>query len=314
MVGSFRKERIALIALAAFYAAGCGGGGNGGASGNGGGDGGGDGGAAAGGVDPSMAGSLSGSVSFEGSAPDMATIDMSAEADCAARHETPPKELTVVVNDNATLANVFVYVKEGLEDRSFPTPEDKVVIDQVGCRYMPHVSGVQKGQTLSFKNSDGLLHNVKAVPSVNRGFNISQPMNMETDREFRMVEVMIPIECNVHGWMKSYVGVLDHPYFAVSNTMGEFKIDMLPPGDYVIEAWHERYGTSTANVTIVTGETAEVSFSFSEAMAENAVVPLGDPIDPHDHATEGAHAPPRGDAGSARATKAAPKGGPADAR
>ena len=281
MVEVLKKKSVLSSVLMAFVVAGCGGeGGDGGGSGDGG-----EGATMESPVDPSTAGNISGSVTFEGTPPAMATIDMSDEADCAATYDSPPMEQTVIVNDNGTLANVFVYVMEGLEDMTFPTPEDKVVVDQNGCRYAPHVVGVQTNQTLAFKNSDGLLHNVKATPTANRGFNISQPMNMESDREFSMAEVMIPIECSVHGWMKAYLGVVDHPYFAVSNMTGAFSINTLPPGDYLLGAWHERYGTLTADVTVATGETAEVTFAFGEAMAENAVVPLGEPIDPHDHAS-----------------------------
>jgi len=137
------------------------------------------------------------------------------------------------------------------------------------------------GQDITIRNSDGLLHNINASPDINRGFNSSQPVNMETTRSFGAAEVMVPLRCDVHGWMNAYVGVLDHPYHSVSNSSGAFSLSTLPPGDYVIEAWHERYGTQTQNVTVTTGETAEVTFTFSPSMARNAVVPLGAPIDVH---------------------------------
>jgi hypothetical protein len=108
---------------------------------------------------------------------------------------------------------------------------------------------------------------------------------METSRTFNTAEVMVPIRCDVHGWMSAYVGVLDHPYHAVSGSDGMFDLSTLPPGDYVLEAWHERYGTQTANVTVVTGQTAEVSFTFDASAT--AHVPLGEPIDPHDHGAPG---------------------------
>ena len=137
------------------------------------------------------------------------------------------------------------------------------------------------GQDITIKNSDGLLHNINATPAEQRGFNTSQPVAMETTRSFGTVEVMVPLRCDVHGWMNAYVGVLDHPYHSVSNGSGAFDLSTLPPGDYVIEAWHERYGTQTQNVTVSTGETAEVTFTFRASMAQNAVVPLGTPIDFH---------------------------------
>ena len=213
-------------------------------------------------VDAATAGNIAGSIVFEGSAPSMAVIDMSEESVCAAKHSSTPMVQEVVVNSNGTLANVFVYVKEGLESLQFPTP-GAVLLDQNGCVYLPHVLGVMVGQDITIRNSDGLLHNINASPDINRGFNSSQPVNMETTRSFGAAEVMVPLRCDVHGWMNAYVGVLDHPYHSVSNSSGAFNLSTLPPGDYVIEAWHERYGTQTQNVTVTTGETAEVTFTFS---------------------------------------------------
>lgn len=231
-------------------------------------------------VDESTAGHIAGVVNFTGSVPEMAPIDMSDEPACAEKYDTPPTEQDVLATDGR-LQNVFVYVREGLEDLTFPTPSESVTIDQDGCRYIPHVTGVQVGQSIDFENSDGLLHNINATPQANRGFNISQPVDMTTSRTFATAEVMVPLRCDVHGWMNAYIGVLPHPYFAVTGEDGSFDLSTLPPGDYVIEAWHERYGTRTANVTVVSGETAEVSFEFDDS--ETAHVPLGEPFDPHAH-------------------------------
>jgi hypothetical protein len=173
----------------------------------------------------------------------------------------------VVVGDNGGLANVFVYVKEGLGAMSFPVPSEPVVLDQAGCWYRPRVFGIQVGQELAIKNSDGLLHNINAKAEVNRGFNISQPVEMETTREFRAAEAMVRFECDVHGWMHAYAGVLEHPYYSVTGNDGGFSLDMLPAGTYTIEAWHERYGTQTQEVTVTAGESAEVSFTFGDTSA-----------------------------------------------
>ena len=195
--------------------------------------------------------------------------------------------VTVVVGDGGGLANVFVYVKEGLESLDFPTSTAAVVLDQDGCTYRPHVIGVQAGQEFTIRNSDGLLHNINASPTENRGFNVSQPVTMEANRSFPTAEIMVPVRCDVHGWMSSYIGVVDHPYFAVTGPDGAVSLEGLPPGDYVVEAWHELYGTLTQNMTIVTGETAELSFEFNADMSA-AHVPLGEPIDlmhPESHRT-----------------------------
>lgn len=250
-------------------------------------------------------GSVSGVVLFSGSPPPPETIDMSDEPTCADHHDGEPTRPVAVVDDGR-LGEVFVRVSEGVpEDLTFPTPSDAVVLDQEGCIYRPHVLGIQTGQTLEIRNSDGILHNINASPSENRGFNISQPVEMESTRTFSRAEVMIPVRCDVHGWMESYIGVQDHPYFAVSDEDGSFTIERLPAGDYVVEAWHERYGTRTMEVTVAAGEEAEIEFEFDESMAEGAVVPLGDPIDLHDHAAHEATttvgAEGAGSAGTARA-------------
>ena len=281
----FGLGRAMVMATAAMFVIACGGGDAGGAAG------GGEEAAAeemASPVDPATSGGIHAMVAFEGMAPEMDAIDMASEPACAATYDDTPMAEEVVVGDDGGLANVFVYVREGLDaSLSFPTPSSAVVMDQVGCRYVPRVVGVQAGQDLTFRNSDGLPHNINASPAENRGFNISQPVNMDTNRSFPLAEVMVPVRCDVHGWMGAYVGVLDHPFHGVTGMGGDAHLGGLPPGEYVVEAWHERYGTQTATVTVVTGETAMASFSFSEAMAANAVVPMGEPIDPHGH---GAHA------------------------
>ena len=275
MSDRFEMRGVVAPTLMLLVMAGCGGGDGGGASGGGGG-----GAAVENPVDAATAGNIAGSVVFEGTAPSMDAIDMSSESVCAAKHASTPMIEEVVVNGNGTLANVFVYVKEGLESLQFPTP-GAVLLDQNGCVYLPHVLGVMAGQDITIRNSDGLLHNINASPAEQRGFNTSQPVAMETTRAFGTAEVMVPLRCDVHGWMNAYVGVLAHPYHSVSNGSGAFSLSTLPPGDYVIEAWHERYGTQTQNVTVTTGQTAEVTFTFSPSMARNAVVPLGAPIDLH---------------------------------
>ncbi len=257
MSDRFELRGVVTPTLMLLVMAGCGGG-----DGGSGGGGGGGGAAMENPVDAATAGNIAGSVVFEGTAPSMDVIDMSEESVCAAKHSSTPMTQEVLVNSNGTLANVFVYVKEGLESLQFPTP-GPVLLDQNGCVYLPHVLGVMVDQEITIRNSDGLLHNINASPDINRGFNSSQPVNMETTRSFGAAEVMVPLRCDVHGWMNAYVGVVDHPFHSVSNGSGAFSLSTLPPGNYVIEAWHETYGTQTQNVTVTTGETAEVTFTFS---------------------------------------------------
>jgi hypothetical protein len=233
-------------------------------------------------VDPGTAGQVVGTVSFEGAAPAPQPIDMRGEASCAEKHDGQPMDRPVAVGDDGGLKNVYVYVREGLPGGTWPAADQEVELDQDGCIYIPRVLGLQTGQTLVIRNSDGLLHNVNARPVNQRGFNISQPTNMTTNRSFAQPEVMIPVRCDVHGWMAAYIGVQNHPYFAVTPEDGTYRIENLPPGEYVIEAWHERYGTQTQSVTVAESGEARADFQYSAAMA-GAVVPLAAPIDPHDH-------------------------------
>ena len=214
--------------------------------------------------DPATAGNVTGSIMFEGDAPAAETIRMNSDPVCL-KQATDTETEYYVVGDGGGLGNVFVYVKSGLTG-SFPPASDTIILDQQGCRYTPHVFGIQVGQTLQVVNSDPTLHNIHATPANNAEFNTGQPIQgMTFDREFDNVEIMVPFKCDVHGWMNAYVGVLDHPFFAVSGSDGAFDISGLPPGTYEIEAWHEELGTQTESVTVAEAGTAEVSFTFAAA-------------------------------------------------
>lgn len=209
---------------------------------------------------------ITGRINFTGTAPRPRPIDMAEEAACKAKYTTnPPTEETVVAGPSSALANVFVYVREGLPaSAKFQAPAAPVMLDQDGCRYKPHVFGIMVGQSLEIRNSDPVLHNIKAVAKKNRPFNISQPTaGMKTTRTFSAPEVMVNLECNVHGWMKAYAGVRSDPFYAVSGTDGRFSIKGLPPGTYTIEAWHERFGTQTATVTVTGTESKTANLTFA---------------------------------------------------
>jgi len=205
---------------------------------------------------------VTGKVTFTGAAPAREQIKMDADAYCKGAHAEPVYTQEVVVNGNGTLQWVLVYVKEGVTG-SYPTPAAPVTLDQRGCQYSPHIFGIQAGQPLKIVNSDGTLHNIHALPKVNTEFNIGQPFQkMETIKKFDKVEVPLRFKCDVHKWMGAYCGVFNHPFYAATNDQGTFEIKGLPPGNYVIEAWQEKYGAQTQNVTITGAETKTVDFAF----------------------------------------------------
>jgi plastocyanin len=212
-------------------------------------------------ADVANAGKITGTINYTGTDPDT-PIAMNADPNCLAAHPQPVTTQTVEVKDGK-LADVFVYVKSGLEGKTFPAPTEAKTLDQQGCLYHPHVFGIQVGQPLKIKNSDAWLHNIHALPATNAEFNKGQPFqNMEFEHKFEKPEVMVHFKCDVHPWMSSYVGVVDNPYYAVSGEDGTFEITNLPPGTYTIETWHETMGTQTQQVTVAPNGTATVNVTY----------------------------------------------------
>lgn len=208
-------------------------------------------------------GSVSGSVAFDGDAPQRRTIKMAADPKCDAANPDGRLGEVFVVN-GGKLQNVFVYVKEGLGDKKFEAPKAPAVLDQNGCMYSPRVIGAMVGQTVEIRNSDETLHNVHSLATNTKQFNSAMPMKgMTIKKRYQAPEVMAKVKCDVHPWMAAYVGVVDHPFFAVSGEDGSFTISDLPAGTYTIEAWHEKLGTKTAEVTVTEGGSATADFAFA---------------------------------------------------
>jgi plastocyanin len=172
-----------------------------------------------------------------------------------------------VVHDGR-LANVFVYIKDGLGNRIYPPSKTPVVLDQKGCRYIPHVIGAMVGQPVEFRNSDRTMHNIHIVPpgsDDNFGFDISQaPMAGTEQHIFRKTGLMIPIRCNNHPWMEAFLNIVKNPFFAVSNTEGTYKIQGLPPGTYTLVAVHEKLGTQSQQITVESHKASTANFAFSK--------------------------------------------------
>src|SRR5215472_5861811 len=215
-------------------------------------------------VDQSTAGSVSGTVTLAGTAPAAKPINMSAEPYCQKSHTSPVVPPEVVTGDKGALADVVIYVKDGLSaDYTFTPPSTAIPLDQKGCMYDPHVIAVMTGQNIEVKNDDQTTHNIHPMPKDNREWNKSQPPGAAPISDsFARAENAIPVKCNVHPWMKSYIFVFKNPYYAVTTKDGKFELKGLPPGTYTIEAWQEKYGTQDQTVTVPAKGNATAAFTF----------------------------------------------------
>jgi hypothetical protein len=217
-------------------------------------------------IDPNIVSVITGRVTFTGTPPPVETLRMTSDQECVKNAGPNPQGDAVLIAPDGSLQNVFVHVKEGVDPAyGFDVPTTPAVLDQRGCVYAPRVIGILVGQPLEIVNSDPTLHNVHALPKVNLEFNTGQPLQgMRERRIFTAPEVMVRFKCDVHQWMAAYVGVVAHPFFAVTGADGRFELKGLPPGTYTIEAWHERFGTRIERRTIGERETKLIGFSFSQ--------------------------------------------------
>ncbi|HET7184462.1 MAG TPA: carboxypeptidase regulatory-like domain-containing protein [Terriglobales bacterium] len=209
-------------------------------------------------VDPATAATITGSVKYPGAVPKAAKIDMSQDPACKGDNT-----VETIVASNGNLENAFVYVKDGLGSRTFDVPKDAVQLDQKGCRYHPHVLGIMTGQKFEVINSDPTTHNIHPTPKDNREWNESQPPKASPiDKSFAREEIMLPVKCNQHPWMKMYINVVKSPYFAVTDKDGKYTLKGLPPGTYTIAVVHEKLGTETQQVTVGAKESKTVDFTM----------------------------------------------------
>jgi plastocyanin len=204
--------------------------------------------------------SISGKVSFDGTVPPAEKVKVSGDPVCQAAHKGGLERQPLLVKDGG-LANVVVYVKSGATG-SYPPPAAHVELNQIGCTYDPHVVALQVGQTLDIVNSDPVMHNIHPHPKLNQEFNMGQPKPGTKPKVFDKAEVLIPVGCDVHPWMRSYIAVLDNPFYAVTKEDGTFEIKGLPAGDYEIDAVHEKAKGDTAKVTVKDGEAAKLNFTL----------------------------------------------------
>jgi plastocyanin len=204
--------------------------------------------------------SVSGRVHFDGQPPKLAHAGGITDPACPKSVSAINEEF--VTGSNGSLANVVVYISDGLGQQTFDVPSEAAVIQQKGCMYEPHVLALRTNQTLKVVNSDTTMHNIHPMPTNNREWNKAEPAGAVVEEKFAREEVGIPVKCNVHPWMRSYLAVFKHPFFAVTGKDGTFDLRNLPPGEYTVQAWHEKLGTMTQKITVVAGQTKTVDFEF----------------------------------------------------
>ena len=205
------------------------------------------------------AGTLKGHVKYDGKAPKKKKLRMDADPVCGSSHSSPVLSENFKMASDGSMAEALVYLKN--VKYSGGVPSEPAVLDQKGCIYMPHVCGMVAGQELLIKNSDATLHNIHSLPQVNKEFNFAMPKVVKEKKATFSKSEPDPfyIKCDVHPWMKTWVLVSDHPYFAVTDSKGNFSIDGIPAGNYEVVCWQEKFGkrTLTAEVTIGEGDTTK---------------------------------------------------------
>jgi len=205
-------------------------------------------------------GTIRGIVKFQGVLPKSKSISMASDPVCARMHAGSVNVQEIITAGDGSLQNAVVFIADGIGDRNFEAPRQTAVIQQKGCMFEPHVVALQAGQPLEIVNGDSVTHNIHPLPTNNREWNMAELPGSKLEQSFAREEIAIPVKCNVHSWMRGYIAVFKHPYFAVTDKDGSFELSNLPPGTYTVEVWHEKLGTSTQKVSVVADETKDTKF------------------------------------------------------
>jgi plastocyanin len=215
-------------------------------------------------VDPATAGKIHGRIVYQGPKPTRRQIPMDSDIKCNEEHGGKPVyDEPVQVGEGGGLSNAFVYIQTGLEGKKFQPVQQPVILDQKGCMFVPRALGIQAGQVMKLRNSDEVQHNVHPVPKNNREWSESQaPGTPDIEHKFARTEVMVPVKCNIHQWMHAYIGVVEHPYFAVTGPDGSFEMPNVPPGDYTVAVWHEKLGDQTKQIHLGASGNEAVEFTY----------------------------------------------------
>ena len=216
-------------------------------------------------VDAATAGSVAGTIKFDGTVPQMKTINMIDVPNCAKLHSAPVMTESVVPGDNGALQNVVVYLQGDFSAYSFPKAPASMKVDQEGCIYTPHVVAVMTGDPLEVTNKDAVTHNINAISKSRQGWNETQVQGgAPIVRSFSKEEIPMTVKCNMHPWMRFYLAVVNDPYFQVTGKDGQFALRNIPPGSYTLTAWHEIFGTKKQTIVIQPKQEQTVSITFTD--------------------------------------------------